>query len=1167
VAVPLVCLLSAACVLSVVAVAPASATGTVAWSVRSIADPTHFSPNDAAECSSSGVCDRYQLVVRNVGDETSKGKITVTDTLPLPPVGAASSPEHEPHFTEFGAEGWECASEVVAGRATVTCKSEKEVAPEAYVQNNEGEFSTAVSFTIPVVAPSATTGTLKNEVTVTGGGASTAGSTVEETASISTKPPGFEVTDFSFEAINVGGGVDTQAGTHPYDVTASFDLADVLRPHEEAQQYANPVEPVENPRAAVVELPVGFLGDPQATPTCSESTLTNGAPEGRSCPPASRVGVATVDLEGSLLLTGGPLNGSESAIYNIAPQAGYPAEFAVSTAAKMIPMYASVVHTSSGYRVRVSAPGIPAAQGPVGVSLTFFGNPAAVDKTGGRPVAFVTNPADCSGGPLSARIELDSWENPGRWVSKEATTYPQVSGCNVLQFNPSIELAPSTSSEGGTTQADEPSGYNVDLKVPQIEAFSELATPELKDATVTLPEGVSVSPSAADGLEGCRETGPEGINIGSSNPEKIGPGGQDLEHPEATELGAGQAGGSGSPYDDGFYHTAHGHCPLASTLGTVEVFTPLLPTRCGGEGQAVCKPGESAAPLQGRVFLAQPKCGGAGQPACTEASATNGELFGGYIEVEGSGVIVKLQGTIIANPATGQLTGTFKENPQLPFSDLKLHFHGGPRALLANPQGCGAFTTTSDLVSWSSPATADATPSSSFPVTGCAASMGFAPSFTAGTITPAAGAFSPFVLSFSRQDREQDFSGFTFTTPPGLLANLSSVPACAEPQAAQGECGQASEVGAATVAAGAGSEPIYLSGHVYLTGPTLPYNGQPFGLSIVVPATIGPFDLGAVVVRASITVNPATAALTIATGPLPQTIDGVPLRLRTINVDIDRPEFIFNPTSCEPLAVNATISSVQGASASVSSPFAVGGCKNLPFSPKLTALTRANGEFAGHGASLHVVITTAAGQANMRSLKVDLPQRLPARLETIQHACPEAVFDANPAACPQASVIGSAAVQTPILSTTMAGPAYLVSKSGSAASHPGESAAAKEEAAFPDLVLVLQGEGVRIDLTGALFVSVKNITSVTFRTIPDVPIRRLDLILPEGKTSILAASSSVCTKKPLTMFTAITGQNGARLKPTVTVAVEGCKRAKRSNKKRHPTKRRDVKKNRRSARR
>jgi hypothetical protein len=1098
-------------------VTPAAAT--VGWSVQSVAAPTHFSPNDEAPCNNNSVCDQYQLVIRNVGDETSKGTVTVTDTLPLPPVGAASPPEaEEPEFSQFGAGGWECASEVVGGRPTVTCKSEREVAPEAYAQNQAG---VAVFFRIPVLAPSATAGRLKNEVTVTGGGATTAGSTIEETASISTKPPAFEVTDFGFEAINVSGGADTQAGAHPYDVTASFDLADVLRPLGEGQQYKEPVKPVENPRAAVVELPAGFLGDPQAIPTCSEHDLT-AAKEGKACPLASRVGVATLDLEGKLYLTGAGEGQSESAIYNIAPEAGYPAEFAFSIAEKMIPVYASVVRASSGYRVRVAAPGIPAAVGPVGVSLTFFGNPAAVDKTGGRPVAFFTNPADCSAGPLTARIEVDSWENPGRWVSKESTTYPQITGCNLLQFNPSIELAPSSSAEGGTTQADEPSGYNGDLKVPQTSLFEERATPELKDATVTLPEGVSVSPAAADGLLGCRETGPEGIDISQGV--------------SGHEAGEGEAIGV-----DGLPHMTAGHCPAGSTLGTVEVFTPLLPTRCGSEGQAACKAGESPAPLQGQVYLAQPKCGGAGQPACTEASATNGELFGLYLEAEGSGVIVKLPGTVAANPATGQLTGTFKENPQLPFSELKLHFKSGPRAPLANPQSCGTFTTTSDLTPWSAPVTPDATPSSPpFAISGCGSPIPFAPSFTAGTVNPAAGGFSPFTLTFSRHDREQDLSGLSVTLPTGLLGKIAGVPLCEEAQANAGTCGGESQIGTTSVLAGPGEHPLYVpGGRVYLT---TGYKGAPFGLSIVVPAVAGPFNLGNVVVRAAIHIDPSTAAVTVVSDPLPQSKDGVPFRLRTVNVEINRAGgFTFNPTNCSAQQIVGTITAAQGASAAVSSPFAVTGCAGLPFKPSFTASTQAKTSKA-NGASLLVRVAQKPGEANIHKVNLQLPLALPSRLTTLQKACTEAQFNANPAGCPEGSNIGTATAVTPVLSVPLTGPAFLVSHGA---------------AAFPDVEFVLQGQGVQIILDGKTDIK-KGITYSRFETVPDAPITSFETILPEGPHSALAATKNLCalTKTvtvrkhkrtvadPLLMPTTITGQNGAVIKQTTKIVVSGCAKKK-----------------------
>ncbi len=1084
------------------------AMAAVAWSVRSIADPTHFSANDATECSNNGVCDKYQLVVRNVGDDTSNGPITVTDTLPLPPAGTAAAPGQAPVFAQFGAEGWKCTSEVVAGRPTVACTSEHEqqVAPEAYTPN---EIEQATSFTIPVHAPSATTGTLRNEVTVMGGGATTAGATVEETASVSTTPPAFEVTDFGFEAIEVGGGTDTQAALHPYDVTASFDLADVLRPPEEAKpQYLHPVEPVEDARAAVVELPVGFIGDPQATPTCSEAELA-AEPEGRACPPGSRVGVATLDVEGKLFLTGAGLGQSESAIYNLTPQTGYPAEFAFEIAEKMIPMYASVVHTGSGYRVRVATPGIPAAQGPVGASLTFFGNPAALNKnkTGGQPVAFFTNPANCSAGPLSARIEMDSWEDPGRWVSAESTTYPQIEDCDLLRFEPRLEMAPSPSSEGGTSQADEPSAYNVDLKVPQTSLFEEHATPELNDATVTLPEGVSVSPSAADGLAGCQGEGPEGINIGSGN---LSPEGQDLNDPEATELGAGHAGGNGSPYDDGLYHTAPGHCPAASMIATAEVLTPLL-----------------ASPLTGHVYLAQPKCGGSGQPACTEASATNGELYGIYLEVAGSGVIVKLKGKVEANPSTGRLTSTFSENPQLPFSELKLHFNGGPggRAPLANPQSCGSFATTSVLTSWAGQEIAGTSPSFDVDWDGnggaCPSSMPFAPGFSAGTTGTQGGAFSPFLLSFSRNDREQDLSGLSVTLPPGLLGKIAGIPLCGEAQANAGTCGPESQLGTASVLAGPGPDPLYVSGgRVYLT---TGYGGGPFGLSIVVPAVAGPFNLGNVVVRAAIHINPETSQVTVTTDPLPQSRDGVPFRLRTVYTEINRPSFMFNPTNCAEQQITGTIAGAQKASAGVSSPFAATGCASLSFQPDFSASTTGKTSKA-LGAALKVRITSAGiGQANIAKVDVEIPKALPTQLKTLNKACTEAQFNGNPAGCPPASDIAQVTVRTPLLNSPLTGPAYLVSHGG---------------AAFPDVEMVLQGEGVELVVDGKTQIK-QGITYSHFETVPDAPFTSFEFNSPQGSLALFTANGDLCDQK-LVMPTTMTGQNGALLTQSTPVEVEGC---------------------------
>jgi hypothetical protein len=320
---------------------------------------------------------------------------------------------------------------------------------------------------------------------------------------------------------------------------------------------------------------------------------------------------------------------------------------------------------------------------------------------------------------------------------------------------------------------------------------------------------------------------------------------------------------------------------------------------------------------------------------------------------------------------------------------------------------------------------------------------------------------------------------------------------------------------------------------VYLT---TGYKGQPFGLSIVVPAVAGPFDLGIIVVRASIHVDPSTAALTITSDPLPQTIDGIQLRVQTVNVTVDRPGFTFNPTNCAQMQVTGTLSGAQGASSSVSSPFAASGCANLPFKPVFAVSTQARTS-KQEGASLDVKYISGVGQANAKEVDVSLPKALPARLTTIQQACTEKAFDADPASCPVASEIGTATASTPLLASAAVGPVYLVSHGG---------------AAFPDVVAVLQDEGVTIQLTGNINIK-GGITSAAFNTIPDVPISVFQMLLPEGSHSGLAANlpgkakGSMCAQK-LTMPTTLTGQNGVVVKQTTKIAVTGCPKAKKKAK-------------------
>ena len=417
----------------------------------------------------------------------------------------------------------------------------------------------------------------------------------------------------------------------------------------------------------------------------------------------------------------------------------------------------------------------------------------------------------------------------------------------------------------------------------------------------------------------------------------------------------------------------------------------------------------------------------------------------------------------------------------------------------------------------------------------------FSPAFTAGTLNNQAGASSAFTLTLSREDGEQRFGAFTVKLPAGLSGILGGVAPCPEPMASQGDCPPGAELGTATVGAGPGSDPFYLPApgqppnRIYLTGP---YAGAPFGLSIVVPALVGPFDLGTIVVRASVAIDPRTAQLTISSGSgvggIPLVEEGIPLDIRTLELDIDRPGLIVNPTGCARQSIAGTIVSAAGASAAVSSAFQAVNCALEPFRARLLALTHARTSKAG-GAYLHVKVVSGPGQANIAKVKVDLPKQLPLRLTTLQRACRAKVFEAGAAACPAASIVGTATVVTPMLPGTLSGPAYLVSHG---------------TAAFPAVVLVLQGDGVKIELEGHTNIA-KGITSIAFRSLPDTPIGTLDLVLPTGPhsaftTNLPAKAKGGLCAQTLKMPTAIVGQNGAQVKQTTTIAVSGCPKPKRA---------------------
>jgi hypothetical protein len=548
-------------------------------------------------------------------------------------------------------------------------------------------------------------------------------------------------------------------------------------------------------------------------------------------------------------------------------------------------------------------------------------------------------------------------------------------------------------------------------------------------------------------------------------------------------------------------------------VGTVRIVTPLL-----------------SDPLEGSVYLA------------AQGENPFGTLLALYIVVEGHGVVVKLAGRIDADPNTGRLTATFDNNPQLPFSNLKVDFFAGDRAALTTPGTCGSSDINVDLSSWARPnsslAQVNALPVTSGPDgSGCVGSLSgqpFAPGFLAGTVSPQAGAFTPFTLSLSRSEGQQNLNGLALRMPAGVLGKLAGVPRCEEPQAAQGACGSGSLIGHVTTGAGSGPSPFYIGGNVYLTGP---YAGGPFGLAIVVHALAGPFDLGNVIVRSRIDVDPRTAQITVTSDPFPRILQGIPLDIRSVNVTIDRDGFIFNPTSCDPMSVTGMVSSTQGVSVPVSNRFQAANCAGLAFRPSFKVSTKAKTSKQS-GASLDVWVASGAGQANIGKVAVSLPKQLPSRLTTIQQACPEATFNQNPASCPVGSNIGVATATTPVLVNPVVGPAYLVSHGG---------------AAFPDLVLILQGEGVTVQLVGSIDIK-KGVTSSAFNSVPDVPISTFELTLPQGSHSGLAANlpekakGSLCGQG-LVMPTTITGQNGAQVKQSTKIAVTGCAKAKKKARK------------------
>jgi hypothetical protein len=1057
--------------------------------------------------------------VFNVGAERSKGgKITVTDTLPAgvraKEAGELVRVSNTAGGHDFGivpelVQGvWDCtgngpgSAPNVAGATIVTCTND----PEGLPTFRGGGGTPTYAFPGELANPQPAVGIaveaggeasgLTNRVSIAGGGALESASTVDS-ITISSAPArgGLVSADTWFS--NADGTVDRQAGSHPYTAAFIFNRATALDANNNLYFPGGEIRNLES------RVPPGLVGDLSDIPQCRQYELAT-----EECPPASIVGA--IALKNGIL----PL---EKQVFNMVPPPGEPAEIAFDIAGVNVPINFTV-RTGSDYAIVAHVDNIPPRENYASTLIlwgvpqeeshnrwrgieggctdeqmehTEFSNEVDYCARQQKPIVtpFLTLPTSCGEPQPFAFRELNGWQEPDAtsevaYLSHDASGTPAgFTGCEALAFEPSIVIAPDTA------KADTPAGLTVEVK-PPVGGLSEanaLGTADIQNTAVTLPEGLVVNPGQAAGLQACGSA-EDGLT-------------SEAERAKGEE-------------DDG-----PPSCPNASKVGTVTIKSPLI---------------EAAEDKQfeGNVYLLR-------------SDPPELKLL---VAASADGVNLKLVGTVHLNEETGRLETRFEGTPQLPFTLFKLSFSGGAQAALDTPTQCGSYMTNADFTPWSSPFGADFLTTAGFSLSEgpgggpCPSNpLPFAPSMIAGSTSDQAGGFTNFSLLLQRGDGQQRIEKLQFKEPAGAAGLISSVPLCPEPRAAQGTCSVASHIGHAVVTSGPGPYPLVIpqpgepEAPIYLTGP---YKGAPFGLSIVTPVIAGPFDLGTIVTRAKIEVDPRTAQITITTDALPQIVHGVPTDLRSVNSIIDRPGFLFNPTNCNPAQFTGTATSAGGAaSAPLASHFGVGSCQSLRFKPKFSGSVSGRNSKAG-GASLDVKVAypseVQGSEADIARVKVDLPKQLPSRLTTLQKACTAAQFDANPAGCPAASVVGHAVVHTSVLPVPLEGPAYFVSNGGEA---------------FPNLIMVLQGDGVTVDLVGDTFISKAGITSSTFQSVPDVPFNTFELVLPQGPNSALAtnvpasAQYSLCGAKP-SMPTELVAQNGLVIHQNTPIGITGCAKKK-----------------------
>lgn len=822
-------------------------------------------------------------------------------------------------------------------------------------------------------------------------------------------------------------------------------------------------EPVAPSGEIKIEMPAGLTGNPNSVGQCTLVQLMNTDVESptneSSCPADSQVGVTEV----TLLNDGSPQFLIEP-IFNMAPPGDGSSVARLGFYAKFFPTLVNIrLRSATDYGLTASLEGIGSLIPLLSATTTVWGVPAAEVHDLLRITPYEA--LHCGGSPCTAPGELPRHSGlvPAPFLSsptqcETAQRFELTATSYADPAHPSSEAVSLPALSGCGKLAFSPT-------FTAIPTSSEAASPTGLDADLSIPQDETVKGRSTSQLRDSRVVLPRGMTLS--------PGAADgLQACTAAQAGYGSV--------------ATARCPDAAKVGSAEIDVPAL-----------------SRTIEGSVYQRAPE---------------PGHLFRIWLVANELGVDLALPGEIELDPASGQVTSLFLDTPQAPVRDFRLHFKSGSRAPLATPSSCGTYATEYEFTPWSGSSPV----SGSAPMSidqGCVTG-GFSPALSAGSTDPRAGAFAPFVTRLDRRADEQNLSGISVDLPRGVLAKLAGVQTCTGVAAESGNCPAGSHIGSVNVASGPGSSPLWIPQPgraptaVYLSGP---YRGGPYGLVIKVPAQAGPFDLGTVVTRAGIYVDPESAQVTVRSDPLPQLLEGVPVSYRTIHVDIDRTHFTLNPTSCAEKRTSALLTSAEGAVAHPSSKFRVAGCGELPFKPRLGLRLDGATRRGGHPA-LTAVLRPRVGDANIGKARVALPHSEFLDQGNIGTICTRVQFSAGK--CPPGSVYGRATAWTPLLDRPLSGPVYLRSSTHE----------------LPDLLIDLHGS-LHVAVDGRID-SINGGIRTTFAAVPDAPVSKFVLEMQGGRKGLLENSTNLCARANR-VSADLTGQNGKKhdFKPVLRV---GC---------------------------